>query len=190
MNASGSCYTVELSGFPDTSALSPAKRAVVAFHCWDIVLHFTFKDQCLLLCKLWGPWAKWQTVAARSLMTAAQWNRAYTNVHGNKRESICPVVRVSRSQKDLVFTVPPDSELEMWDWSTLTTTLLGHCSVRTFLTSAMTAALINTAAAVLLLWRALSQPQLQMGLGKAERQGKEEVAFESCHKLVISSPDN
>ena len=53
-------------------------------------------------------------------VTAAQWNKTYRNVYGNKRETLCPVVRVSGSQEDLVFTVLPDPELETWDWSTLT----------------------------------------------------------------------
>lgn len=74
--------------------------------------------------------------------------------------------------------------------------LSGHCSARRFLISAVAAtlikaaALINTATAGL---PSVDSPQpasAEMGLGKAERQGQEEVVFESWHKLVISSPDN
>lgn len=182
MNVSGSCYTGELSVFPDTSALSPPK--VVS--CYVSLLRYstTFHVQRPVFAAVQAVRSQSKMANSHSMLinvTGAQWNKTYSNVYGNKRESICPVVRVSGSQEDLVFTALPDPELETWGWVHPYFFLPGLCSVRSFLISAMTLPWLTLPQRLWLLWTTLSQPLLQMGLEKAERQGKEEVVFESCH---------
>lgn len=146
MNASGSCYTGELSIFPATSALSPCKVG----SCYVLLLRYStaFHVQRPPM------FAALQAVRPQSKMadshsmlinvTAAQWNKTYSDVFGNKRESRCLVVRVSSCHEDLVFTVLTRPELDTWDWSTLA----GLCSVRSCWIAAVAAALISAASAV------------------------------------------
>lgn len=75
------------------------------------------KDRCLLLCKLWGPRAKGQTVTARWIMWELHHETDLTQMFMGVRERAHPQwLGGFGSQEGSVLTVLPDSELGPWVW--------------------------------------------------------------------------
>lgn len=125
----------------------PAKQAVATFHYQDIVLPFTFKDcECLLLCKLWGRRAEWQTVIACWLMWQPCSGTKLTQMFlGIREKADCLVVRVSSWQEDC-FHSPDPSWTGHWRL-VHPHSLPGLCSVRNCCVAAVAAALTSAASA-------------------------------------------